>query len=865
MGWLRELMAEAAPPVRSYGQLARAAIAHPAWPVDTRPQARSLASLFSKLDRNQELDWLADRPAAQAAIAEVLGTSLARVASALSGALVVTDTEQRQLRLDDVPFARALELDIEPLPPGVPELVLQPPRWDRLLWIAPSGAGRSLVGRWLSARGLAAHVDALTERDALASVAQSGPVFLEFHGVAAAQAFLEAGPRSPVCVAAPFDDATDISAPPGFSVIRSPAPETFVDSLVRWLEPRLSPDGQFDAAGAVDVLYRAARDGNARTLGDLLGWAGLVDELGVRELARRGPQELARRYVARRMRMSQRADSSPVAWRAEAYDLLVGMCRRAYMDSSLPWDAPRTLAEWAQLVPDEYQRTVDPGWLKVALARSASPSTLKEVDRALRDLPPGGYGVVNALKAAGLLRVTARGEALGPAPRWLASWFATDARRELVAGSAFEWGEALLEPTAAGQVYAELAARVERDADAVIEDVLELEASSNPAHVAAVECVARAVGLALLTDTIEPPEGLVALWDAAVSRVVDVHGAPAPRIGGLSSSRPDLGTGAYLLALLRLSETLPSNEGRRHLQLRPWLVPRPASLTPVLDAILLFVSVSGCPPALVDAAYALAARLLPQRREVPGFVPHMLERPALILDAVTRDCLDWETAEATLAAPTGRGLTAVALQAGIPWPEISRAFFAAWTRAGQPDATRVLGGALGCPDLWAHAPQEAMLQLIARAADPAAIPWTTLSDETWLAALSRFSSLADHAAPWSGRGEATVAQRLTRDLPRGAGAGAVWQHWPSAALAALATHLPRTPEPAAAFVEGVPPSAAGPVLEAIASWVRDTTHPAPLRPWLHKLVARRAPAWRSAYALLAEIERAGEHARSPRG
>ena len=69
MGWLRDLMGAMAPPIDGYGELARRALAHPEWPADTQPQARSLAALFSKLDRGIEIEWLADRDAAQRASA----------------------------------------------------------------------------------------------------------------------------------------------------------------------------------------------------------------------------------------------------------------------------------------------------------------------------------------------------------------------------------------------------------------------------------------------------------------------------------------------------------------------------------------------------------------------------------------------------------------------------------------------------------------------------------------------------------------------------------------------------------------------------------------------------------------------------
>ena len=44
----------AVPSIDGYGELARRALAHPEWPTDTQPRARSLAALFSKLDRGIE-------------------------------------------------------------------------------------------------------------------------------------------------------------------------------------------------------------------------------------------------------------------------------------------------------------------------------------------------------------------------------------------------------------------------------------------------------------------------------------------------------------------------------------------------------------------------------------------------------------------------------------------------------------------------------------------------------------------------------------------------------------------------------------------------------------------------------------------
>ncbi|HVZ37183.1 MAG TPA: hypothetical protein VG963_32395, partial [Polyangiaceae bacterium] len=156
MGWLRELLRSAEPPIDGYGELARRTLEHPEWPSDCRPQPRSLAALYSKLDRNLELEWLAEREAVQRALALTLACPLETVRRPLEALRDSRDT--RRVRFEDLPFAKPLDLGEEELPPGIPTAVLEPRSWSHLWWRAPAGSGRSLVGRWLSARGLAAFV-----------------------------------------------------------------------------------------------------------------------------------------------------------------------------------------------------------------------------------------------------------------------------------------------------------------------------------------------------------------------------------------------------------------------------------------------------------------------------------------------------------------------------------------------------------------------------------------------------------------------------------------------------------------------------------------------------------------------------------
>ena len=169
-------MEVATPPIDGYGELARRVLAHPEWPADTQPRARSLAALFSKLDRRIELEWLGDRDAAQRALALVLGCPLETVRRAVAPE---AETAPGRIRFFDLPYARPFDLRDEPLPPGIPELVRNPASWERVWWRAPSGSGRSLTGQWLRARGLARFVSARRLEDVLGRLGGSGPMFLE--------------------------------------------------------------------------------------------------------------------------------------------------------------------------------------------------------------------------------------------------------------------------------------------------------------------------------------------------------------------------------------------------------------------------------------------------------------------------------------------------------------------------------------------------------------------------------------------------------------------------------------------------------------------------------------------------------------
>ncbi|HEU5074238.1 MAG TPA: hypothetical protein VFU02_08695, partial [Polyangiaceae bacterium] len=277
MGWLRDLMEASAPPFRSFGALARRALESPDWPAGTAPQARSLAALFSKLDRRIELEWLSDRPDVQRVLAQCLGRPLAEITAVLGpSASPLADTTSR-FRFEDAPYVRPLDLLHEGLCPGFPPDLTLPGTWTRLWWHAPPGSGRGLVGAWLEARGLCHVVRGATLESVLADVPAHGPVWLEVDEADAAQlAALDArGARSSLCIACRQAPAAERD----FRVVAAPAPLAVLDEFVAWIAPRLPADGHFDAVTARRWLRNVADTGAVESLGTLLGLCGALDEI----------------------------------------------------------------------------------------------------------------------------------------------------------------------------------------------------------------------------------------------------------------------------------------------------------------------------------------------------------------------------------------------------------------------------------------------------------------------------------------------------------------------------------------------------------------------------------------------------------
>lgn len=864
MGWLRDLMSSAEPRIPSFGKLAAALQKLPEWPAELALKPRSLATLLSRLDRGQDLSWLADRDPVQTALGRVLGVPLDEVRRA-SGAVRVEVADARLLRFQDLASARPLDLVAEAPPPGLPPEVLQS-TGEPLWWVAPAASGKSLVGRWLHARGRARYVETaeLADLDSLA-----GPTFVEFWGSTGAVP----EPREGLLVASP-------TAPPpgaGYRVVHSPALGSVLPALVAWVSDRLPSKTRFEASSALEFLERRWQAGTLTSLGEALGLLGLLDELGLRELQSRPAARLAQRFVEGRVQRSLDASAPFAGWvRRSIYAALLGMAERALVDSEAPLAAPRAFDDWLTLVPPELERNVDLEWMRLSLTQIDSAIRPADVERAARRLPPGAFRVVSSLLEARLLRRDARGM-LRLEPAWLESELERHAQTSVLSRSPFEWGEALLRPHAARGLCEALLERTLREGSAALESVLELEAEDQPGYAAAVDLSFRVAGISRLLGADANHELLEGLWrENSQLTLEDPSGLPVPRLefalqaGGTERSAVAeslLSQGGYYLAALSISEGLDVRVSGPLRVLDPWhdTKPEPA-LASIYDRIA--ESLAAHPP-----WWRAAIQLVSRARAVVGNAvdaeaPHDLELPAQILDEVEHGVLSFSTLEHADAERWLLPLLDLADEHGTPRVEVARAIWQAWEQAGRPDgATFLAPSAAEHLLFWGTIPAELLAALLVDLRRQN-VPYAAFGDEQWRGfaeALRRNPELVGESGAWERMPSEWVSRLLALSLDWASTPESVkvlWRRFPDLLSNAVRRQLgPGTteedPSALAALLQAAPNELAATLLGELLPRVYGIRPRArhAIRSLLRRLVKERDAGWRDAYATLSRLER----------
>ncbi len=519
MGWLRDYMQAGDPPISSFGQLADRALAHAGWPADTRPKPRSLATLFSKLDRGEQLDWLRDRLAVQQVLADLLSRPLGDLRQAIGEVSYVAHS--RFLRLNDIRYGREVDLIHEPLPPGIPRDACDPPSWGPSWWIAGRGAGKSLVGTWLRSRGLA-HVDTISSRDDLKQLPNRGPLFIEVEETFHRDGFrwersdldlLRAHAR-PLLIAHPAPPPSDLPV----QRLRSPEIDDYLPDLVDWVAQRLDGTGHFHPDRAEQWMKRVAlRAGVVESFGDVLGLLGMMDEVAPRTLLAKSLDEVGRHFVTSRLKEALEHSSHAPRLAQEGYASLLDCAGRALVAGTHPFEGSYSTDVWTHLLSERQEDDPpDPSWFTSALSGALGHQiTKRDLKRAAQKVKPSAFALVQSLVAGGLLlksnSVPARAESGAQRelhPRWLTSLLRARAARRILDYSSLEWGQVLLNGTAADQVILALLQDATREDFSHFFRAIEDFESDRAESVAAIEGLVIAAGLSALEGQ-ELPEELI--------------------------------------------------------------------------------------------------------------------------------------------------------------------------------------------------------------------------------------------------------------------------------------------------------------------------------------------------------------------
>jgi len=712
MGWLRELVGHST--FRSLDSLAKSCVTHPRWPTDVVVQPRSLGALLGKLDRQEELEWLANRPEIQAILAELLGASFTEVQRALPSQ---PSHQLHRWIWRDAPRASSLDLLREPLPPGLPEAAIgfaNPARTgkgERWLWSAPEGSGQELLGRWLSTNHQA-EVFRSVENLEGRSPHHSLFVLLEEYNRdtlnTLAQVFASLPTSTNILLAVPISLSTLKESDPfwvwvwdTFEGLEITSSVGDTRRIVTWLLPRLPTDSVLTQARSLAFVEKTLTERNWTTFDDILSLCGTVDSV-----AFDGRADLERLLINLVNARLGRLSGDPLAaWlKRHAAGLLSGIFGQL-LERGLAWHRPRSIDEWSELIPDEFRQTVDQRWLLRMLPDAEAHIRPRDVERAVKQLSPGAFQLVLALERLGFLSL------LGPdrltfGPHWLGQYLFESALLNTVR---------LASPALGGLLLGEHAAEItgclatqwcldELDLDRVLEN---LDAERSIANVATLDIVFRLTGLTLLRGIELESEQLSELWNeqeatllpGVVPGVAPLLSYPKAQI----ERQTLLSDGFFCVAALSITEhTLPS--ARPHQLLNPWRLSTTLNLPlePLLDTINEFLSAAeteGEP--WLEEVYLLLHRLRPHATLL--LQQHPVFRMSCLAAACKSKPLAWSL---VCQVPSERFAVSAfkkMVEAEQSFAEAIQEVARAYERAGCPEDMRFLApfGALA-DEIWPH-------------------------------------------------------------------------------------------------------------------------------------------------------------------
>jgi hypothetical protein len=875
--------------IRSFGELARLALEHSDWPRDTRAQPRSLEAIFGRLDRREDLDWLVDRPGVQQVLALLLKSQVAEIRSVLVSATTPRSLLTR-LRFDDLPTARALDLQQEALPPTIPQAVGLPATWKRLVWLGNPGSGFTIVKHWLVARGLAEAHSIESVEDYHALPVHGPPLYLEVPPSLCETILAKLAPTQSVCfaVASSQKKIVALFERNGFELVRNAPIEENLERIVDWVIMRSTQGCQSKRDKLLSWLKTSPLTwGTLETLGDAFGFAGaflLNEPHGDASSTKEG--FLRTWFSSRTDELARERLRDSAAMGRLLPDVLIDIAQAMLLDDTRPLLTARTVEEWLALVPVQHQRGPDLDWLSAQA--SANPLTLhpRDIERAAKRLPPGAHRIIVALRELSLLRPSSNTQ-FAIRPHFIARLLHSIAKDRTLSSLPVFWGEALLKPNARGELLDALSERVALCPEAFAEGLLEVVEAESAPLVCALEVGFVLIGLELLAGGELPDATATALLEEQNALLlVDLAPLPQRRTVPLEVERLTDSEGAFYLAAFALGEP----HRKRRIAMIPLLDPWNQTEPPqgwglLLDAITTTVrsALSQKPRWLLGAL-----RLLEQLRQTLGAniepssyetsaspddgqyetgtcvtpAHHPLFGPALILDAVELSVLehkelhelfenDWQF-ELLLLTIEARGKNKNHVLSSICYSLID-----ANEDALLDDFVRKMP-----KTFWSDPSTEPLVdRLLSTKTTALTIPWQELTVKAWSTWSRQSPSLdvcRDSVAPWHfipdsvGEALARTASTLSRPVQE-----VVWKRWPEVGIYQIEQHRILRPTVAVNWLASAPPS----ITESLATaaikyeWYKaDARLRVAIMKYLLRGLGLRMPGWAVAYECLHRFE-----------
>lgn len=881
----------------------------------------SLANMVRQLDKGEASWWTSKGSAWIPALADVLSwdtTELRDQIQRIATPLRSGEADPEQLVSDW--FLRPLDLAEEDLFPGLPPTLTRQ-RWalgDRVWWVAGTGAGRTLLGRWLCVRQGWERREARTWSEAVRDLPPRGKVYLELFVAEDTPVIAEAAPEGlRLCVAAPFrpkglptearDDTTRTWAfsanigqaeptpdpTPGWEVLTSPPLEAWLAPLLSWVEAHLRPGGGYVAAEVRELLEKLPLSELVETPGDLLDLLALIDDSGVNALfgdEDREPLALVRAWIRRSCsRVEARLTPGVAALLRKSGEELIETLVMERLRQGLA--AALTSAEWQALVP----RRLSPPLDRVRLASLIEKDTKEARQQALAMLRPSAEDLISGLEAIRALVPDGSGR-LALRPAWLANATTQTAVDALIEEGPEGVGALLLHEQTSTMAMELMLNQVKSGNLDLVTRCVQIDTDDSPELLAALDGAFRALGLQVSIGVSAPDVLLREAWDAQMQRVTRRFTAfPSVPIIGVAASGQDGLTAqdTWLLAALAISLRLvEAGHAPPFGPLVPWYgLPEDGSEKEAMFAAINHAMSLGfgfrldAHADMARGAFRIAAAIL-NKFGLPQGLYHLAEvvAPLLLVRLARGICLPEGSADEHRLLELPSGLVALedacamdgaSIDEVLMWcwrkwsDKLEQAPPIAWARHHREDSEQV---ALA-RRLWRALPDvvitDSVLSFLARV--PAV--WPVVSEELWRRWLL-WRVANPHRWPleqtvWRAMPVAILREAALTGLLRGNDHDARRALWSREADAALAlvdqlasgppVHSSSTLTQLVELCFLAPDEQMSALLARTAAWIRSPERwPGVgdgLDYWLAQVVTNRRTGWREAFSLLRELSK----------